>query len=505
MISSSVDERIRAILREIQLHKSGFVAAIVIISLVMLGIGMIVPKKYDSSALLYADLSSVSTTILGPNASLNEIDHAEVAKEIIGTRRFMDKVVKNAEVVDPSFSEIEYERELAKIRAQLSVRSKGRNYIELSYSDVTPENSFSIVNAAVEAFIEESANSKSSESRTAFEFIQGQVNSYKEQLETADNRLKDFMAANRDGTKEMASTRTADLQGKIEQLKLDIDEAQIKLQSVERQIKAEGKYVRSQKASEELRKRISAARERLDNLLLSFTETHPDVLALQAQIDDMERGVTEKDVQGMSTLGSQSSKGTINPLYDELRKQRAAAKVKLQTSQKRLKVSERLLEKEFERMERIISREAKLSELTRDYDTISTYYSELLNRLENARLTMSLDIQGQGSSYKVQEPPIFPLLPSGLRFLHFLFLGPLLALIIPSALLYLYVELDPKVRMASVIQSQLRVPVLAVVPHVTTNLRQSFMRSDLIPHVLALLLVVAVYVAAAAYKLTAAS
>lgn len=502
MISSSVDQRIRAVIREIQLHKTGFVASIVLISLIMLAIGLTIPKNYESSALLYADLTSTVSELM-QDVKAGQIDHAEIAKEIIGTRRFMDQVVKNAGMIDQGLSKISYERELSEIRSNINVRSKGRNYMEISYQDETPEESFAIVNAAVEVFIKESATSKRSESRKAFEFIQNQVNAYKKQLDDADNRLKDFLASSRDGTQETTTARITDLRSKIEQLQLDIDEAKIKHSTLTRELNAEGKYVKRANQSDEMRKRLAAAQQRLDSLLLSFTETHPDVLALRDQIADMERAIDRGDTSSvaLSTTSRASDKGALNPLYEDLRKQRAEVSVKIQTSEKRLRASENLLEQEYQRQERIVGRGAERSELTRDYDTMNTIYETLLNRLENARMTMTLDVEGQGGAYRIQEPPTFPLLPIGLRFLHFLVLGPLLALLIPAVLIYAYVELDPRIRMASVIQEQLRVPVLAVVPHVTTNVRQSIFRSDLFPHFLALAIVLAIYVAVALYKL----
>ncbi|MFK8020292.1 MAG: XrtA system polysaccharide chain length determinant [Pseudomonadales bacterium] len=505
MISNSVDQRVRAVVRELQLHRTGVVVSMVFISLIMLTVGLVMPKNYKSSALLYAHLTSSVNILLGPE-SIPETDHAGVAKEIISTRRFMDLVVQKAGVLDENLSKVVYERELAKIRGKLMVRSKGKNYIEIVYTDKTPESSFQIVDAAVSVFIDESAVAKQNESRRAFDFIQGQVTEYKEQLDGADNRLKDFRSSSRDGTEATATARISDLRTKIEQLKLDIEEAQIKSRTVGRQLRAEGKWQKKRKESEELRARQSAAQAKLDELLLAFTDTHPDVLAVRDTIADLEKGILAKDVQGLSGLSeAPSNKRAVNPLYEELRKEQSKVRVKIETSEKRLRANEALLEQEYERMDRIVGRGAEYSELTRGYDTMSNIYEQLLNTLEEARMVMVLGEQNGGHAYKIEEPPIFPLLPSGLRFMHFLVLGPFLALLVPIALIYLYVELDPRVRMANIIQEQLRVPVLAVVPHITTPIRQTFMRSDLLPHYIALLFVVVVYVAASVYQLTIAS
>ncbi len=501
-MSSSFDQRFKAVIREIQLHKTGVVISGVLISLLFLGVGLLMPKNYESTSLLYGDQTNVLEPILGSTTPVNDIKHAEIAKEIINTRRFIDLVVKKSEVIDSSLSKVAYERELSKVRSRIEVRSKGPSYIQIAYVDTDPERSFSFVNALVEEFITETAAAKKQESRMAYEFIEGQVKAYKAQLESADQRLKTFQSDNRDGTRETVTGRIAQLQAEVERLKLDIDEAQIKSRTINGQVAAESKFVKQRNQSQSLRKRIAVAQQRLDTLLLSFTDTHPDVVSLRAQISDMENGVVQQDIQNLSGLGSSSDqKGVLNPLYEELRKAQSETRVKVQTGEKRLKATELLLEKEYERLQRIVAREAELSELTRDYDSTQGFYEEMLGSLEKARMTMTLDAEDQGISYKIQEPPVFPLLPKGLRLSHMMILGPLLAVLIPIGLLFLYIELDSRVRMASVIHEQMRVPVLGVVPHVTTKLRQSIFRADLIPHIFAILCVIALYIGVAVYRL----
>ena len=502
MINTPFDQRLKAITRELQLHKTGVVFSGVLISLLFLALGLLMPKNFETTSLLYGDQTNVLEPILGSVTSLNDIKHADVAKEIINTRRFIDAVVRKSKVIDTSLSKIAYERELSRVRSRIEVRSKGKSYIQIAYVDTDPERSFSFVNSLVDEFITESAAAKKQESRKAYEFIGSQVRAYKTQLESADDRLKTFQSNNRDGTRETVTGRIAQLRAALEKLTLDIDEAQIKSRTINGQVAAESKFVRQRNQSQDLRKRIAAAQRKLDSLLLTFTDTHPDVVSLKSQINDMESGVVEQDIQNLSGLASGSGqKGVLNPLYEQLRKTQSDTRVTVQTGEKRLKATEVLLEKEYERLQRIVARDAELSDLTRDYDITQGFYEEMLGRLEKARMTMTLDAENQGISYKIQEPPVFPLLPKGLRLTHMMLLGLLLAVLLPISLLFVYIELDPRVRMASAIQVQMRVPVLGVVPHVTSKLRHSFFRADLIPHILAILFVIALYIAVGLYKL----
>ncbi|MFT6249077.1 MAG: hypothetical protein ACJAZQ_002289 [Cognaticolwellia sp.] len=151
----------------------------------------------------------------------------------------------------------------------------------------------------------------------------------------------------------------------------------------------------------------------------------------------------------------------------------------------------RLKEEEFERRKRIAERGAEESELTRDYDVTMRIYEDMLERKEKARLSMTLNIEGQGVTYRIQEPALPPLNPVGLRFFHFVLLGPFMGLFGVIGLVVLYVMLDPKIRFPSML-SGLNVVTLAVIPHVKTPFTKRVVRFDMVLcGILALLIMVA--------------
>jgi len=142
--------------------------------------------------------------------------------------------------------------------------------------------------------------------------------------------------------------------------------------------------------------------------------------------------------------------------------------------------TERLLNEEYERRKRIAGQQSELSELTRDYDVIKSVYNDMLGRKEKARLSMTLSNEGQGMNYKIQEPPVYPIAPEGLRFLHFVLLGPALGLLASLGLAFVYVLLDDRVRFPADLPGITPVPVLAVVPHVRTQFTQRLARIDMV-------------------------
>src|SRR5690625_6179297 len=90
--------------------------------------------------------------------------------------------------------------------------------------------------------------------------------------------------------------------------------------------------------------------------------------------------------------------------------------------------------------ELVTANEGELSERTRDYNVTRDVYEEMLQRKESARLSMALDVEGQGVSYQIQDPARYPTNPSGLQFIHFAVVGPFVGIIAPIGLLFLFVD-----------------------------------------------------------------
>ena len=116
----------------------------------------------------------------------------------------------------------------------------------------------------------------------------------------------------------------------------------------------------------------------------------------------------------------------------------------------------------------------------RDYDVTKSLYEDLLNRKEQARLSMTLDIEGQGVTYKIQEPAQFPLSPSGLSFRSFVILGAFIGITLPLGLAFAYVVLDPRLRFSALLDdADYSISVMAVVPHFVSISEQRVRRRQL--------------------------
>jgi hypothetical protein len=156
-----------------------------------------------------------------------------------------------------------------------------------------------------------------------------------------------------------------------------------------------------------------------------------------------------------------------NPVYQNLRREQAMNEGMIEALTARIAGLQKQVEIEVGRGKRMNTDDVRVAELTRDYQVNRDIYQDLLRRRENARVSMNLDRERQGLSFKIQEPAAL-LTPSGPRFVHFVLAGMLLGIVLPIGLLYARLQLDPRIRVGSAIAVADKLPVLTVVPHLWT-------------------------------------
>lgn len=472
---------IKAVWREIIEWRSWVVGIFITVTMGVLMVGLYWPERYETSTMLYADVTNIIEPLLRGRAEMTEIDRSQEAREMIYTRKIMVRVAKLAGMIDDNTTIDKQEAQIAALRSAIKIENEGKNYFRVSYGNTNPDLSFEVVNSVVDAFISDTSEQRRNESRSAYEFIEQQVVSYKRQLLIAENELKEFKSKNLDGNESSVSARISQLRLQIEELKLTIGEVEARHRSLKEQVKSESAYLDVRGKVDEERSRLNTLKERLDSLRLSYQETYPDIVSLKQQIAAQE--VVIESMQGDGYVSrSSTSDSDKNPLYEELRVRQAETELDLRSQRNRLASVERMLEGEYERAERVASKEAEMAELVRDYDVTREIYEEMLGRKEKARLSMTLDVEGQGVSFKIQEPAVYPLRPTGLQFFHFVLAAPLVGLLAAVGLVFVYVFLDPRVRSPTLLVNSLpaEIELLSVIPHVRTSITRRVMRMDVI-------------------------
>ena len=477
-------KHVNVVFREIWQRKFLCLLLFAAISFVVLIAGMMKPSKFVVSATLFADNQNILKPLLQNQAAITNVQNqTKVVKDMIGSPRILKKVVDDIYGSNNFDSAKEVGQKINELRAKIKVKGLGNNYIKVSYSDSSASEAYRIINSVVDVFIKASSEEQRSESREAFLFIDNQVKQYKDQLVLAEERLKDFRSFNFDGGRQDVDGSIRKLRGQLEELKIGLDEDKTTIKALKNQLKDEPEFSSKKFKADIFAERLEVLETQLSQMLLTYTEDYPDVVSLRYQIDDIKKTMREvAEEKGRKSRKSSSIHEedlVVNPLYQELRSRLSVVKTDVKAKENRLVALNGLLEKEYDRRKRIAERAAEEAELTRDYNVTKKIYEDMLERKEKARLSMTLNIEGQGVTYRIQDPALPPVSPVGIRFFHFVVMGPILGLLGVVGLMVALVLIDPRVRFPERL-NDMQTPLLAVVPHITTPFSKRVRRVDMI-------------------------
>ncbi len=491
-MNQEFDEVFSLVLKECYARRNALVALFVIVSLTVLAVGSVWPKKYTASVVIEIDTANILQPLMQGRAETTKpIDHVANAREIVFSDENMDNILQHESWINDYASEKDAERLKEKIKEKVTINRFGNNLIRMEFQDSDALRSVETLNIMVDFFITRGEQAKINESQSAFDFITNQVDGYLAKLIEVEDGIKNFRSENPDvrpGLITEVSNKISKLKDQIQTTDLEIREEKIKHDSITKQLSGEALIAISQTKEGQYLSRIAELQNEVDTLKLDYTDTYPDIIRLNSQIEELKAELKNEIERRKAVISSSRESGEIyidesmkiSPLYQELRSGLSTTETKMATLKTRRDELNKMLEDEYARAAQIHKAEAKLSDLTRNYQVNQDIYQDLLKRRENARVSKTLDEEHQGLTFKIQEPAKIPLIPTGLRFLHFIIIGPVLGLAIPIGLIFLLVQFDTRVRSTKLIINELKIPVLAEINQFRSPVQTSVEKKNII-------------------------
>ena len=486
MDPTNIRELLHAFKIELLTYRYWVVILFILTSSLILSAGYFFPKTFTSQVVLYADVTNIIGSLLEGKAEITKIDRAKEARDIIFTERIFRSVATKA-----GYSDVDTAG--AGIRRNLKISSSG-DYVNIKFQASSDDRAFNVVNAVTEAFLAETSRKKREESQSAFEFIDAQVESYKKQLEHAEERLKAFSASNIDISEKNVATNVINYKNELQILELEIQDIQARLSSFSAQIEKEPPLLQIEiSAGESFKERqLENFEQKLADLRLSYLDTHPDIISLLDQISLLQEQV---QLETETSSSNKKFEQVENPTYTNLQTLINNEFAELTAKKQRYENVQSLLLIELSNAESVASKQATYKELTRDYSVTKDVYEDMLKRRESARLSMTLDIQGQGVTYKIHEPPLYPVKWDGFQLIHYALIGPLVGLALPFGLILAMVLFDQKVRSSSFMVDNLpsHVKLMTTIPMYNSAVVEVASKRSLVLLALCLLVYILIY------------
>jgi polysaccharide chain length determinant protein (PEP-CTERM system associated) len=469
----SIEHLMKVVGQELFLRRHIVAAIFVAVNVMGAMVALTWPEGYTSSTMLYVEERNILDPLMqGAAVRTPVVDRSRIATEVIYGRKVMHQLAEGLELFTADTSDIQKESIINRLRRKTKVLNPGRGLIRIEHTDTDPERAYHATQKLAELFIAESHEEKLRESKNAYEFIDKQVHEYHAKLMQAEQELKELRSDNIDvgvgptGTDGVA--RINQLHSQRDATTQDLRESETRKNSIERQLSGESATALMLSRTGQYRTRLSELRTQLAALKLDYHDTHPDIIRVTHQIQDLEESIRIEEAKPKTpanTPGSQEQAAIHSPVYQQLRLELTQTQTRIDTLRARVAEINHQIQTEQTRSKQAQGGAAAMAEITRDYQVNSTLYQDLLRRRENALVSMNINRDRQGLGFTIQEEANLPVTPSGLLFVHVLLIGILLSFLLPVAAVAAVVFLDGRIRVASALVEHFKIPVLGTVPH----------------------------------------
>jgi polysaccharide chain length determinant protein (PEP-CTERM system associated) len=387
------------------------------------------PNIYEATARVYVDTQSMLGPLLEGLAVRANVDsELAVVRQALLSRPRLEGVARETDLFVRAKTPAEADLLIQDLRTRIAITTDARTpnsnsdgVYRITFHDNDRAKSLEVVQTLLNSFVEDTLSGKRQGQEEAQQFLREQHNDYEKRLQEAEARLADFkkqnigkMPDNRGDYFARMQTEMVQLESVREQVRL----AEARRVEIQRQLSGEEPFLfgfddqsttapaNSGKADLASRIRLLEARE--EELLLKYTEKHPEVIAVRATIEDLKQ---QRDAEldrvrhGQQATGSLSQSLKSNPVYQGIRTELNRTEIQLAELRQDLGTRQARVAELRRLVNNVPEVEAELARLNRDYDVTRAQYQELTKRLQTAKLTEDAAKTGV-VTFQVIDPPV---------------------------------------------------------------------------------------------------
>jgi polysaccharide chain length determinant protein (PEP-CTERM system associated) len=465
------------------------------------------PDRYEAVARVFVDTrTALRPALQGLTVEQNVDAQINYVRQSLLTGPQLEEIAKQSGVLPATVVD---ERARDRILDQLSSRialtvtnagSQGDEralagtLYNFDYFDSDRARGLLVVKTLLDTFVERTLGGKREGSENAQKFLETQIKDYEQRLSTAEDRLAAFKKKN-------VGLMPTDQGGFFSALQTEVDaekkaETALAIAISRREelsnqlhgdaaVSAAGNAApvvsgQGVSAGGDTLTRIQETQAKLDELLLKFTDKHPDVIAARAALEELkQRRAKELDSLRRGDANAVAASGAgANPVYQSIQLELNKQNVEIAALRRELTQHQGTVAELRQRLNSAPEIEAEYQQLNRDYDVNKAEYSALLENYQKARIGEKADNAGS-VRFEVVLPPTSPLAPVWPK--RGLLLAGIwaAALAAGAALAYGLHALRPVMSSVAAITKMTSFPVLGVVGAAFPSRERSAQRQDL--------------------------
>lgn len=381
------------------------------------------PDKYQSKAVVSVDSRTMLQPLLrGMAIQSNMRGMVRVMRQLMFTRPKLEKVAELAELGIASEDEAGKQQLISELKSNIKISGGKGDLFTISYEAGKPEKAQNIVHAVLTVFSEQTQLRGGDDTHSAQQFIEEQIREYEVRLQNAEKTRENFKRVNsgllpKQGGGQLGALNATKSQ--LESANMALSEANSRWRVLKRQMDEVletdedfwGLENSIGKSSPEDAK-IETLEARKNELLLKYTINHPDVLSIQASIDELQQTKQERLANEPQDQNFISSGAISNPYVQSLKISLNQIESERASIRSRIGVLNQRIIDIQKGMDARLRIETEMQNLDRDYSVIKSNYMKLISRREQASMTEKAGRSQGVLRFKIIEAPSVPLSPS---------------------------------------------------------------------------------------------
>lgn len=393
-------------------------------ALILWVVVFLIPNTYEGSARIFVDTgTTLSQATKGISLEENVTDQIErISTALLGTPQ-LRKVASETNLLAGQVTPEQQQAVVDGLRQRINIiadidpndpRAAPKKFT-ITYRDGNRARSIAVVDRLLNDFVEGSLEDKSQGSQVAEQFLSQQIAEYGRRLNDTEQQLATFKKTNIG----LVPGEQGDFFGRVQSAEQGLTKlneslyvAVRKRDEIAREMKSGQQFTAGPGGAVapgsplDTEQQIEQDQQRLDAMLLKYTDKYPDVISLRENIKELKaREKLQAKAARRGDVGAASSLGlSANPVYLNLEEQYNAQQVEIASLQQQISDREKQIAALKAQMGSAPQVQAEYAQLTRNYEVTKTQYDQLLARLDSARLGQQAASTGL-VTFQVIDPP----------------------------------------------------------------------------------------------------
>jgi len=499
------------------LRRRALIAAVAFTTVIAAAVAFAVylPDLYKASAIVVIE-RPLPDGVVRPTVS-NELESRlyQIRQEVLSRER-LTGLVKKFNLYPELRKKTGFEDVLTQAREDIHWEPNGPEQVSgrtktvaftLTYTGTDQRSVADVSNAIAQFFVEHNSSIRAGEAKRAAQVLQEQVESARQQMLSQEGRMREFTLRNQAQLPQAAGVAMAAYQSFADELRRNLDDQRRNQDARDKLLEgledastvaaaAKG-VLATDPSGVPVSKEMADANEHLAQARKDLTEAerkgyganHPEIRDATSRIAAAEKEVQDQRARDVAAFKARQAIKTQRQAVSGAPQNLAALPKSKRSIKdfddelKRLKDGETVLRQQIAALQQRFDSTPGVQEgylqLQRDYSSAKENYDVAARRLDEARLSESIETGHQGENFRILDAAVPPEGPSAPDRLRLVLMGLLLALAAMAAVIVVAEQFDRSFHSVDEVREFTAVPVLATIPQIGTAPRRGWVRATL--------------------------